>query len=273
MLHDLLRPMILAGALLLVAGCASDSPRMALPTPTRGGISDAPRPQETEAQQRQDAARVHTQLGQQYMQRGQLERALEKLQTALRFDPGYVPAQTVIAVLYDRIGKLALAEQHYRQAVKLAPDKGSVNNNLGAFLCRIGKADESIGYFKKAVSDPFYATPAAAYVNAGACLMKLHRAKEAEAQLDRALALDPGNAEALFQMADAMVAQKDYFHARAFIQRFDALGKPNPAALLLGYRIESQLGDRTEAQQYLKTLRDQFPDSEQARSLIGEAKS
>ena len=47
---------------------------------------------------------MHTELGQQYMQQGKLEIALENLNKALSFDPGYVDAHTVIAVLYERIG-------------------------------------------------------------------------------------------------------------------------------------------------------------------------
>ncbi|MDN5924228.1 MAG: type IV pilus biogenesis/stability protein PilW [Xanthomonadales bacterium] len=248
----------------LVVGCSS-SPYHAVPD----AGSNAQQPHETAAEKRRSAAQIHTELAQRYMQRGQLEEALTKLKEALKFDAKYTPAHTVIAVLYQKIGKYDLAEQQYRAAVKLEPDQGAVNNNLGQFLCAQGKVEESIGYFKKAVADPFYDTPAAAYTNAGSCLMKLHQAHAAELQLQNALSLQPKDPVTLLLMAKSMVAQQDYFHARAFIQRFDALGSPNPAALLLGYQIEKQLGDRKATQHYLKTLRNQFPDSEQSRSLNG----
>ncbi len=248
------RWLVLLLSCLLVAGCATTTSSSRLPA-------------ESSADQARHAAQIHTELGQHYLQRGKLEVALGKLKKALQFDPNYMPAHTVIAVLYERIGKLQLAEKHYRKAQALDPTKGSVNNNLGQFLCKVGRIDEAMGYFSKAVADPFYKTPLAAYVNAGTCLVKAGRPAEAEVQLDKALRLSPADPEALFQMASALVAQDDFFHARAFIQRFDALGHPRPEALLLGYTIEARLGELKAARQYAEQLRAQFPDSPQARSL------
>ena len=242
--------------LLVLTGCM---------TSHEGGTRDS-LPHESAAEQQKNAAQVHTELGQRYLRRGQLETALDKLKKALNFDPDYVPAHTVIAVLYERIGKLGLAEQHYRRAVELDPDKGDTNNNLGQFLCKIGKVDESLKYFSRAVADPFYQTPAAAYLNAGTCLLKVGQPDKAIAQLRSALKLEPNNADALYQMANALAQQKDYFHARAFIQRFESLGQPRPESLMLGYQIETGLGER-EVAGIARKLRSQFPDSEQARSL------
>ncbi len=259
------RPVLLLILLVLALSACTSS--------HNGSTRSSTLPQESAADQRRSAAEVHTELGQRYMQRGQLEQALEKLEKALGFDPNYMPAHTVIAVLYERIGKPALAEKHYRKAVALAPDKGSPNNNLGQFLCRVGKVDESLPYFSKAVSDPFYKTPTVAYLNAGTCLLKINKPAQATTQLRSALAISPDNADALFQMARALVQQNDFFHARAFIQRFEALGQPRPEALMLGYTIEMGLGELEIARQYGKKLQDQFPESDQARSLQGQTGS
>lgn len=266
MRHEFARALVMTSMIVLLTACGGMQHRPV----ANSKISDNP-PIESPEQKRINAARVHTELGRRYMQRGNLELALEKLTTALEFKPDYVPAHTVIAVLYQRIGRLAQAEQHYRRAVQLDPDKGIVNNNLGQFLCRTGHIDESLQYFHKAVTDPFYDTPQAAYVNAGTCLMNVNRPGDAATQLRQALALAPTDAEALYQMANALAAQNDFFHARAFIQRFDALGRPNPAALALGYRIETGLGEREAAQRYATQLRDEFPESEQARNLSNRA--
>ena len=264
MSHSRLLSFVLGASCLTLAACSSTPTKTdSLPGETMGSSL----PAESPAAQRREAARVHTELGQRYMQRGQLELALEKLQKAVRFDDTYAPAHTVIAVLYERIGKLALAETHYRRAVALEPTKGDTNNNLGQFLCRIGKINESLPYFSKAVADPFYQTPGAAYINAGSCLLKINQPQRAIEQLRAALAVEPDSPDALFQMASALYQQQDYFHARAFIQRYEAVGTPQPEALLLGYHIEAGLGEREIAQKYANRLRDQFPDSDQARSL------
>lgn len=241
---------------LALAGCASSG----------GGRLSG----DTVAEQNRQAAQVHTELGQRYMQRGQLETALEKLEKALQFDPGYVPAHTLIAILYERINKLGLAEKHYRKAASLAPDEGGVNNNLAQFLCKRGKVNEAMQFFRQAVADPFYKTPVLAYTNAGTCLLRVHRPAEAEEQLRQALAIRSNDPEALYQMARAMTQQQDYFRARAFIQRFEAVAPPRPEALLLGYTIETNLGEQEAARKYAKALRSKFPDSDQARSLQGK---
>lgn len=215
----------------------------------------------------QDAARIHTELGQQYMRQGDLKTALDKLQKALQFDDNYAPAHTVIAVLYERIGQPQQAEQHYRRAVQLDPKKGDTNNNFAVFLCKENKVDEALPYFKRATQDPFYSTPDVALTNAGTCVLKKNDTATAIKDYRRALTINPRNGEALYQLASVFYKTGDAFRASAFMQRYDALGLPSPASLLLGYRIETRLGDSEGARNYAKRLHDLFPDSEQAQAV------
>ncbi|MFT5140861.1 MAG: type IV pilus assembly protein PilF, partial [Rhodothermales bacterium] len=115
------------------------------------------------------AAEINTSLGQEYLERGKYEIALEKLKKAINSDPDYAPAHTVIAVLYERIGELDLAEKHYLTAVDILPNNGDVNNNYGVFICQNGEPERAAAYFYKATLDPFYRTPAVALANAGSC--------------------------------------------------------------------------------------------------------
>lgn len=250
---------LMLALLLSLAGCVT--------TRTDSSPLGAHMPQASKGEEAADAARVHTELGQRYMASGDLQEALDKLTRALQFDPNYAPAHTVIAVLYERINKLPEAELHYRKAAALEPAKGAPNNNLGVFLCHIGKAAEAQGYFRKALTDPFYRTPDVALTNAGVCQLGARDSKGAEASFRDALVRNPQNAEALYQLANLLFLSNDAFHARAFLQRYDALGKTNAAALKLGHDIESSLGNREGARTYNKRLQSQFPDSEQARAL------
>ena len=246
---------------LLLAGCVT--------TTTESGMGDGTGhlPTASKSDQAEDAARIHTELGQHYLETGDLQTALNKLTKALQFDPNYAPAHTVIAVVYERIKDMPNAELHYRRAEELEPKKGAPNNNLGAFLCRIGKTAESEAYFHKAVADPFYRTPDVALTNAGICQIKGGDRAAGEVDLRSALQRNPNNGEALYQLAKASYEDNDAFRARAFIQRFDALGRPSPDALKLGYQIESRLGNKDAALSYRKRLLTQFPDSEQAHNF------
>jgi len=238
---------------------------------TTTGTDPGPNPRVAKSDNALEGARVHTELAQSYMQNGDLQGALTKLNKALSFDPNYVPAHTVMAVLYERIGNQAEAEKHYRRAAALAPDKGDANNNLGAFLCKTGRAAEAGQYFQKAVADPFYQTPAVAWTNAGRCLEATGDTAGAEDDYRKAIALDPQNAEALLQVATLLFQQNDAFRARAFLQRYDGLGQASPAGLKLGHDIELRLGNKDAARNYSRRLQSQFPDSEQARAVDSTA--
>jgi type IV pilus assembly protein PilF len=249
----------LGASMALLTGCGSG---------TVGGVK-----KEDAATQREDAARVHTELGQKYMQQGKLEIALENLNKALSFDPDYVDANTVIAVLYENIGETAKAEEHYKRAAQLKPKGGSELNNYGTFLCKLGRYDESQGYFDRAIADPFYKTPAVALTNSGTCLLKAGKRDEAEAALRKALELRPNDSDALIQLASVLYEKGEYFKARAFVQRFEATSQARPDALMLGRNIELRLRNGPGAGDYTRKLLQGFPQSEQARSLSAQSQS
>jgi len=228
-------------------------------------------PQSSASEQAVDAARIHTELGQRYMANGDLQTALEKLQMALKFDPNYAPGHAVIAVIYEKIGRPADAELNYREAVRLEPAKGTWSNNLGQFLCSTGKYVEADTYFRKAIADPFYKTPDVVLTNAGVCHLRAKNVPEAEKDFRDAIARNPQNAEALFQLANTLYANNDAFRARAFMQRLDALNQDSAISLKLGYDIETRLGNSEGARNYNKRLQSQFPDSEQAHALNSAA--
>jgi type IV pilus assembly protein PilF len=248
-----LRPFALAAALALAA-CQ-----------TSGGGPNLKK--DSAESEKVEAARVHTELGQKYMQQGKLEIALDNLNKALAYDNDYVDAHTVIAVLYERIGDPKQAEEHYKRAAQIKSKGGNELNNSGAFLCKIGRYDESVGYFEKAIADPFYNTPDVALTNEGTCLLKAGKKDEAETALRAALDRSPNNAEALFQLADVLYEKGEYFKARAFMQRFESVGQPRPESLMLGRNIELRLGNSSAASDYTRRLLQSFPESQQARAL------
>lgn len=207
-----------------------------------------------------EAAELQVRLGRGYMEQGDLETAMERLQRALQLDPRSVDAHTMMAVLNERINRPAQAESFYRKAERLAPDNGDVNNNLGAFLCGSGRQHEADAYFLKALNDPFYRSPAAALSNAGVCALKAGDRTKAEDYFRRVLTTQPNNAIALFELARMHYLKGDAMRARAFIQRLEASTPADPVALDLGQRIETRLGDAAAARRYATKLQNEFPD-------------
>ncbi|MCB1588311.1 MAG: type IV pilus biogenesis/stability protein PilW [Xanthomonadales bacterium] len=241
--------------LLLASSCAVDG--------SAGYVS----PRGDASPQRRKAANVQVSLARGYMEQGRLEVALEKLKRAITLDARSAPAYSMLGLLYERINDPLLAEQNYRQAVLIDPTSGDMNNNLGGFLCRSGKAEESLQYFDKAVQDPFYGTPQAALANAGLCARSVHRSELAEGYFRRALQRDPNFPAALLPMAAILHRNGEHLRARAFAQRYEAAQGENAEFLALAVEIEHALGDERAASDYASRLLSRYPDSTEARQL------
>lgn len=228
-------------------------------------------PRDTAKEDKQTAAQTHTQLAAAYMQQGHLKEAETALHKAIGFDDKYIPAHTMLAILDWRINRLQDADKEFRAAIALDSSNGDTNNNYGRFLCEQGKPQEGLRYFKKALADPFYKTPALANTNAGGCLLLGNDYAGAEPYLRKALEIDPNFSPALLAMADLDYRKGDAFAARGYLQRFEAAGQATPESLLLGYQIATRLGDKETAANYSNRLQDQFPNSAQAQSLNGSS--
>lgn len=241
---------VAAAAILLVA-CAS-----------------SPDKRDAERAAARKAAELNTSMGSEYLVRGEYEVALEKLKKAVSADPNYAPAHTVLAVLYERIGEEERAARHYRQAVKVAPDSGDVNNNYGVFLCQTGKSQEALAYFARAVQDPFYRTPEIALANAGACELQAGNLDKAEKFLRQSLEYNAEFADALLPLARISYRKEEFMRARAFLQRFEDVSEATAESLYLGFQVEQRLGDAEEARGYADRLRARYPDSAEAQGLM-----
>lgn len=213
------------------------------------------------------AAEVNTRLGIGYLERDQIQLAIQKLETALGHDPSHTPAHLTLGMIYEQLGDPQKAGEYYRQASRLAPEDGATQNAYAVHLCRRGRFDEAERHFRAAMEDPFYATPELAYGNAGACARRANQPERAEAFLRQAIEIDPDYSDALFQLADLHLQRGEAFRARAFLQRLESLTEPDAAMLILGYRIEQGLNNPGQAEQYAARLERQFPESSQAREL------
>jgi len=68
----------------------------------------------------------------------------------------------------------------------------------------------------------------------------------------------------LFKMAKLNYLTKNYLKARAYIQRYHAVGR-EPDSLVLAINIEKALRVPSEVGKLVKTLKKDFPFSEQAQ--------
>jgi type IV pilus assembly protein PilF len=244
-LLSLIAPLVMG----TLAGCMSTSSGL--------GTPDAER-----------AAAINLQLGTDYLRKGNLAQAKEKIDKALEQNPRNANAHIAAGLLYERLGQSDKADSHFARALSLEPKNPEIQNNYGAFLCQKGKYQRGEKLMLEAATNPLYRTPEVAYLNAANCASSGGDLKRAEENLRKALAVRPKFSEALFQMADLQYRQTDYLSARGFLERYAEVGRTSPASLWLGVRIERALGNEEAAKNYAERLKLEYPRAAQTKELI-----
>ena len=215
------------------------------------------------------AAKLNVQLGLGYLNQGRYDLALRKLNKALDQGPDISEVHNALAISYERVAEYKLAGEHYRRAVKLDSGDSNALTNYGAFLCKRGDVDGAIEQFDRALTNNFYENPEIAQTNAAICLQSKGKRDEAEKRLLSALRKNAGYPPALFEMGRVRLGQNELRSAQAYLQRYLAVASHTPETLWLGIQIEQQLGDKNSLASYKMLLKNKFPDSSQARWLLG----
>lgn len=217
------------------------------------------------------AATANLNLGIEYMRAGNMELALERLKRALEADPGYYGTHNALGLLYQRLGETGLAERHFKRSIALNPSDSGSKNNYGLFLCQNNRFAEAEKIFLAAVANPLYETPEVAYTNAGTCALMNKQAEAAENYFRQALSINAELPSALIQMAQISYDRDNYLNARGYLQRYQSVAKHTAASLLLGIKIERELGDRNAVASYELLLKNNFGDSVEAGQLNNPA--
>ena len=241
---------LFAASLLGLAGCmtTTDKP-LSTPEPER-------------------AAAINLEIGLDYLRKGNLAQAKEKIDRAVEQDPRNAKAQIAAGLLYDRLGETSKADDHFARGLSLDPKNPDIQNNYSVFLCQKGRHARGEKMALDAAANPLYRTPEIAYVNAANCARDAGDLKRAEAHLRNALAVRPRFGEALLQVAELAYQQADYLSARGFLERYMAVSQTSPATLWLGVRIERGLGNSTAAQSYATRLKNEYPRAVQTKELL-----
>lgn len=229
-------------AALVLGGCAADS-------------------------ENREAAEIHTQLGINYLQRGDLNQAQEALEKALARDSGNAEAHSAMAVLNERLERYDKAGHHFQRSLSLDGDQPSVRNNYGSFLCSRGRYEEADEQFQQAIDNPLYERSYVALANAGQCALRDERRDDAEEAFRRALEERPDFPVALRRMARLQLEKGDAEAAQRYYERFAQHGEQDASTLLMGFRIAEAMDDKNAAASYALRLRSQYPDSREAQTV------
>jgi type IV pilus assembly protein PilF len=213
------------------------------------------------------AAKTNIQLGIAYLQQGNYSVAREKLERSLKQNPKDADVHTGLGLLYDRTGEPKLADKHYREALRLAPDNPDVSNNYAIYLCKSGRVDEGVERFSAVANNKYYRTPEVALTNAGVCLRGAKRPDDAAQSFLRAIKARPDYSEATVQLATLHVERGQLAEARKVVDTYLGAFRPKADVLFTAINVARAAKDRMSEEKFSRTLRLEFPDSAQARAL------
>jgi len=214
-----------------------------------------------------EIAETNYNLGVAYLERGNYEKSLEKLNKALSADPNYTPTLNALGLLYQKLGKQSEAENYFKRALSKNANDPFTLNNYGRFLCETGRYDDAQISFLKAASNPLYEAPEISITNAGLCALRNDLPDIAEQNFRNALEKNPGTPVALIQMSQLSYDQGNYLSARGYLQRYLEVARHTAGSLWLGIQVEHHLGDKNTLSSYALLLKNNYPDSREAALL------
>lgn len=242
---------LVAVSLLGLGGCV---------TTTTGGLGG-------EKWDSSERAALHTRLGVNYLQQGQLEVAREELDLALRIEPNSSDANLAMAKLQLRLDSPRDAHVHFQRAVRNNPESVGARNDFGFFLCNQGDYADGLAQFNAALNNPLNNAQYVTLYGAAECERQAGNLEQAVASYELALRLQPDMRQALMRLAVINFDQGEYFTARAYLERFFQDRFYTADSLYLAVRNELALNRRDLAGEYARLLRERFPGSSHIDAL------
>jgi type IV pilus assembly protein PilF len=206
------------------------------------------------------AAKNRVSLGLTYLSNGNFSQAKANLDKALNFAPKSADAHFAMAYYYQQVDELALTEEYYLKALKLAPENPNIINSYGAFLCEQGRYEKAKSYFLRAVTSKSYVSVAETYENLAICAVDQGKTDEAIGFFELALNHQPTRGKSLFFLAQLQTEQGNYGEAKKSLWKYDRVSRVSPESLWLSYEIAQGLGDTKAALGYGELMKSMFPE-------------
>ncbi|HVV71040.1 MAG TPA: tetratricopeptide repeat protein, partial [Verrucomicrobiae bacterium] len=142
-------------------------------------------------------------LGNDFLDEGNLDAAIGDFHKALQINPRYAKAHYNLGVALERTGQTGKAIEEYQAALQIMPNMPGAHNNLGNALFAAGDANGAVGHYLLAIQyKPDFAE---AHNNLGNVLLLAGRFGEAIDHYQKALDINPDYAEAHNDLGNALL--------------------------------------------------------------------
>lgn len=141
-----------------------------------GRLDEAARSIEASLEIEPGSAAAHHSLGTVLLRARRPQDAIDRFNEALRLDPAHAEARNNLGMALEMTGRLPEAAEQYAEAARIRPAAITLDN-LGYALLRMGRRDEALAHFRRAIDlQPDYAP---ARISLGTMLLDAGRVEEA----------------------------------------------------------------------------------------------
>ena len=202
---------------------------------------------------------AYRRLGAAYLLSGNAAQAIDAFQKAIQLNPYYWSNQEALGEAYFQLGDYAKALDAFRQVSVLEPDIDAGYENMGNVYLQEGKYQQCIPYFQHALQiEPYWTT----YSNLGTAYFFLKQYSDSAGMFEKAVGLNPNDAEVVVNLADAYRWSGQQDKARSTYQQAISLGykeletNPQSASVMAQMALSyAKTGDAQQADNFIRRAR------------------
>ena len=205
-----------------------------------------------------DNPRYHYKLGEAYYGLGELEKALQEEQEAIRINPDMSVAYITLGQVYEQQGNMESAQLMFSKAAELDPENGLAWYYLGETQETLEQYEDALVSFQAAAeADSEWSVPRFAL---GEVLVKMGNDEESLAEYQAAITIDPSWALPYYSMGEVHERMKEYDEALADFRNVVILDQDWPLGHFAVARVLTELENYEEAMGAILTAIEKEPD-------------
>ncbi len=182
---------------------------------------------------RREEADLHYEAGLGYINQGNPQSAVEQLKIAHDKNKKNPQIMHALGLAYLQMGMPDTALEWILKVTSYLPEDPEIQNNLASVYIRLEQYDKGIFHSTKAIDNPDYRTPAAAYFNRGISRVRKGDADGGEADFKAAIRHEPMYDMPKIELARLMIRKNLFDEAIRMLSTAINVNANNPESYLL----------------------------------------